>query len=243
MAVTKNGKQLPLVSPEEAIQWLLDTGLFRAKRWEHALEEWDILTPAQRTAAVTMSLAERNSLRETAGIARRTGYHPREQLNRLSQLVYSAVTKGLDASGLETPENKASLTIFWDVLITTFERAERELSGPLPKDNDFDDVIDGKVSGDGTRFGEYEDWSKPELREELRERGLSPTGGRRVMTKKLLRDDARPEDPAPLKHTRETIQDSIVSDRGYDSVGRRRRIKELESEPDEPDEPDEPRGR
>src|SRR3954467_449115 len=82
MTTTKNGKQLPLVSPEEAIQWLLDTGLFRAKRWEDALEEWDKLSPAQRTAAVSMSLAERNSLRETAGIARRTGYHPKEQLQR-----------------------------------------------------------------------------------------------------------------------------------------------------------------
>lgn len=195
--MTTNGKAkkpLPLVSPEEAIQWLLDTGLFRAKRWEDALDEWDSLSPAQRTAAVSMSLAERNSLRETAGIARRTGYHPKEQITRLSNLVYQSVSRGLEASGLEQPENRMAIKTFWDVVITTIQQAEQELSGPAPGFNDTDDIIDGKVSGEGTRHGEYDEWSSEQLREELSERGLTRGGSRRVLIKKLLRDDARPED-------------------------------------------------
>ena len=237
MTTTKNGKKLPLVSPEEAIQWLLDTGLFRAKRWEDALEEWDSLTPAQRTAAVSMSLAERNSLRETAGIARRTGYHPTEQLDRLSTLVFSALTAGLEASGLDVPENRKGIQSFWDVVLSTFQAAERELGGAAPGFNDTDDIIDGKVSGDGTRFGEYEEWSSPQLRDECGERGLTRSGSRRVLIKKLLRDDARPEDgPSRASEAR-----GVRKRMGLELEKRRHRQREddlIEHEPDEPGEPD-----
>lgn len=250
MTTTSKGKQLPLVSPEEAIQWLLDTGLFRAKRWEDALEEWDQMSPAQRVAAVSVSLSERNSLRETAGIARRTGYHPKEQLTRLSNLVYSAVSKGLDASGLEQPENRLAIKTFWDVVLSVIQQAERELSGPAPGFNDTDDVIDGKVSADGTRLGEYEEWSSAELRDELAQRGLTRGGSRRVLLKKLMRDDARPEDASKsaskeLEGIRKGIAMNVrrsarqaAPPRTFDIEPDDLPLDDDDIEPDEPDEPD-----
>jgi hypothetical protein len=187
-----------------------------------------------------MSLAERNSLRETAGIARRTGYHPKEQLTRLSELVYSAITAGLDASGLDTPENRKSIQSFWDVVLTTFQAAERELGGAAPGFNDTDDIIDGKVSGEGTRFGEYEEWSSPQLRDECGERGLTRSGSRRVLIKKLLRDDARPEDGPSRATEARAVRKGMGLE--LEKRGLRQRMRDAEAEAEaatEPDEPDE----
>ena len=238
---------LRTVTPEEAIQWLLDTGLMRAQKWEDALQQWNSMRPVERNAIVTLSMAERNSLMNVAGLARRTGYHPHEQMRQFSNLVVSALQEGLERSGLEDlvgdhPWLGRAIDDLQSGVVDVLQRAEQEARGssrgsdraPLGDiDGTARDVTDGRLGG-------YDEWSLADLRDECSERGLRRGGTRTTLIAKLMRDDGRPEDkkddkPKPLFEQIHDPKDRFTHDGHPDVIDGTAR----EIEPDETDEPDE----
>jgi hypothetical protein len=237
------------VTPEEAIQWLLDTGLLRAQRWEEQLKAWANMKPAERNATIALSMAERTSLRETAGLARRTGYHPAEQVQRFSELVMKALSAGIERSGLEeqiadNPWLDRALQDLYDGIVDTLQRAEGEArrAAGSPNGSRPEDIEGTAIDAPSERLGPYDDWDIRDLRNELTERGLKRGGNRATLIAKLRRDDGRPEDDAArdaeAARTAAAAKRRIEREEGINWIGDDDVIEGEAVDVDEPDEPD-----